>query len=882
MHHINNNSNNTQEQDNFPISIIHNEKALAWRPIMPAPEILTQLRLNEIIQKVANDKKDIPQNSNGKWQFATLYRYTGEHNIRLYYRLRFHLTDAINNPIKDETGKIIKTFRPLTYGSFGDGQPNWYMKNPPYLPLYHLNQIFEYPEKTIVFVEGEQTADSGDKLCGDKYIFTTTGGATSAKNADFTALKDRNILIIPDNDRAGNEYADTVAKLATKAGACSVYIVKLPKDKLPSGWDIADEFPEGITIDDLINSNIQTITPKTVKSDNEFSNSTPKTTKSNLQDQNTSLLGVLTIVEHGCRHNMIVRACGYLHNLGFHPQSILETLYKENALRFEPPLDREEIENTVYDVCNRYKPEKNIWQEQQTQWSPIISLSNLIPEVAEMTPDYVPELLRPYIINVCERLQVSIETVLPLLLSSVGGLIGNRIGVAPRKKDDWFEVPNIWAMIVLPSGSMKTAILKKALKFILELHDEMEEESKANLEQYKREMNEIKKNKNNQEFPDKPADSKLITNSISLPALIKLHTDNPHGIMNVQDELAYLLTMFLQPGHETDRSFFLTGWSGTESFSNVTISRGTDYVPHLCLSIIGCIQNDKFRELFKEFLINKNSRDGFLPRFQILLEPKISENWEEKDLPPDLVAEEKIREILYAISKAKFSDLGYKQYDLQTIDDFIVTRFTPEAQKLFDSWLFKQMNFIRSEGKNEDSLVIAYLSKIRKTFPSLALIFQLLNFFDPENEKKSLQVNEKNLLLALKHIEYYEKHARRLFETTPIVSYLAHDVIQKIQKGKIYEGMSVRDFHKKGWSKLKSDQETKPVFNLLQEHNYIRIEELQSGGRPSQIIRINPDIFTKNTDMVVINNNSGLDIPKTHQDTKKSTISNDLEGLGFE
>ena len=57
-------------------------------------------------------------------------------------------------------------------------------------------------------------------------------------------LARRDVVIWPDADSAGMEYALAVRDKANECGAAGVRILELPKS-LPSGWDLADTPPEG-------------------------------------------------------------------------------------------------------------------------------------------------------------------------------------------------------------------------------------------------------------------------------------------------------------------------------------------------------------------------------------------------------------------------------------------------------------------------------------------------------------------------------------------------------------------------------------------------------------------------------------------------------------
>ena len=66
-----------------------------------------------------------------------------------------------------------------------------------------------------------------------------------AAKADWSPLHGRTVVIWPDNDAAGAKYAADVARLVPGAK-----IVPVPAS-FPDKWDLADELPEGITLEAL-------------------------------------------------------------------------------------------------------------------------------------------------------------------------------------------------------------------------------------------------------------------------------------------------------------------------------------------------------------------------------------------------------------------------------------------------------------------------------------------------------------------------------------------------------------------------------------------------------------------------------------------------------
>ena len=78
-------------------------------------------------------------------------------------------------------------------------------------PLYNLHLLTKEPDKTVFIVEGEKCADVLTKL---GLLATTSGAAQSAKDANWQILAGREVMLWPDNDEAGLQYAkDVSAKL---------------------------------------------------------------------------------------------------------------------------------------------------------------------------------------------------------------------------------------------------------------------------------------------------------------------------------------------------------------------------------------------------------------------------------------------------------------------------------------------------------------------------------------------------------------------------------------------------------------------------------------------------------------------------------------------
>ncbi len=122
--------------------------------------------------------------------------------------------------------------------------------------LYNADLIANNPDAVIILVEGEKTADAGQNEVNAKTtVFTTwIGGANSIKNVDFTPLKNRKVILIPDHDteqkdrngniKPWNEQPGNLAMLniseIIKDSVNKLKWVSVP-ESYPHKWDIADK-----------------------------------------------------------------------------------------------------------------------------------------------------------------------------------------------------------------------------------------------------------------------------------------------------------------------------------------------------------------------------------------------------------------------------------------------------------------------------------------------------------------------------------------------------------------------------------------------------------------------------------------------------------------
>ncbi len=98
----------------------------------------------------------------------------------------------------------------------------------------------------VVLVEGEKCAQA---LIDTGIVATTAmhGANAPVEKTDWSPLAGKAVLIWPDRDKPGWEYADRASQAILQAGALSVTIL-LPPDDKAEGWDAADAIEEGFDV----------------------------------------------------------------------------------------------------------------------------------------------------------------------------------------------------------------------------------------------------------------------------------------------------------------------------------------------------------------------------------------------------------------------------------------------------------------------------------------------------------------------------------------------------------------------------------------------------------------------------------------------------------
>jgi putative DNA primase/helicase len=315
--------------------------------------------------------------------------------------------------------------------------------------------------------------------------------------------------------------------------------------------------------------------------------------------------------------------------------------------------------------------------------------------------------------------------------------------------------------------------------------------------------------------------------------LHEILAQNPAGVLVLRDELTGWLAGLDRLGREGERGFYLQAWSGDDGYAIDRIGRGSIYVPHVCVSLLGNIQPTRLRSYLSEVIAGGPNDDGLFQRFQILVWPDLPRKWKLVDRPANDTALQVVERVFQVLA------------DLSA-DDPVRMHFASDAQELFLEWWSELERKLRGDSALAPSLV-AHFAKYRSLMPTLAGLFELADrAAEGEGVSGETQISLQHARQAAAFCEYLEAHANRVYSC--IVSpqlRAARDLAGHIRRGALPATFTTRTVYLKGWTGLDEPEKAQAALRLLEDAGWVRRSTprvSESGGRPSELWNINPKV----------------------------------------
>ena len=479
-------------------------------------------------------------------------------------------------------------------------------------------------------------------------------------------------------------------------------------------------------------------------------------------------------------------------------------------------------------------------------WPAPRPLSAALADVCAFDPELLPEALRPWVVDLAERLQVPPDYPAAALTVMLAGTLGRRASIRPQQFDNWVVVPNLWGAVIGRSGVMKSPVLHAVMGPLRRRQALAMAVYESERDAYQRQLQKYPTQKRSRrprtatvaedceeraawdaEPPTPPVCTRYLVNEASIEKLHLILKENPQGVLYLRDELSGWIAQLDHRGRERERAFFLETWDGDGDFTFDRVGRGTVYTSHLCLSVFGGLQPARLRQYLADAVTGGAGDDGFVQRFQILVWPDVGPSWEDIDRLPDTRAERRVEEILDRLL-------------LISPEDPFRARFSAAAQELFGVWRKELEQKIR--GANLPPALESHLAKSRSLLPKLALIFHLAA--DGMEEEIPLVEAQR----AANFCTYLEAHARRVYGCVASLPLrLAATLGQQLRRGSLGNGFGVGDVYLQGWAGLDTAERARVAIGVLVDAGWVRPSSVP-GGRKESVGReeymINPAIFS--------------------------------------
>lgn len=752
--------------------------------------------------------RSVRARNDASWRLVDVAPYDGMDGAEIMQALRFEPADG-----------TAKEYRPISRGRDG----RWRMQDPPGpLPLYGLSHLGG--DELVLVVEGEKAAEAAREI--GLLATTSSHGAKAAGRTDWTPLSGRRVAILPDNDEPGQGYALDVARtLRGLDPLVDIRIVQLPD--LPEHGDVVEH---------IASLRARGLDERQIRKD------------------------ILARVE---------RASPYI---GLDVRGVSSATPSGGSVSAPPGTLENSQGASGASVGTHLAPTQKSRgasvgsvsgggaQSADFEFNELRELPSPLPPVPDFSFELLPAAIRGWIRDIAERMQCPAVFPAVAAIVALASLIGRKLGIRPKRRDDWLVVCNLWGMIIGRPGIMKTPPLEEATRPIKRLEVEakkaFDDAVKAQLaaslvskatkaEGQKAVRKALKKGQEEalavaKEFVGEddsgagPIRRRYVINDVTVEKLGEILNQNPNGVLLYRDELIGFLRGLDREGQEAARSFYLEAWNGIGRFTYDRIARGTIDIEAAIISIVGSIQPGPLGTYLTSTIRGGSGDDGLLGRFQLAVWPDVVPGWENVDRWPDARARDEAYEVFRALDELSADDVGAER-DKMDPGGVPFLRFTDEAQEEFDAWRARLEHRLRSG--DEHPAFEAHLSKYRSLIPSLALLFHVV---DVRRGRVGIEALRRSLALA----DFLEAHARRIYAVAiHAEAHAARALSKALEKGELQDGFTARDVYRRGWTGLTTTEEVHGAIDVLVDCGWLAELKVETKGRPKLSYAINPRIL---------------------------------------
>ena len=496
--------------------------------------------------------------------------------------------------------------------------------------------------------------------------------------------------------------------------------------------------------------------------------------------------------------------------------------------------------------------------EPEKPWGDPKALPDPLPSVMAYSSDLLPESIGAAVDDIAERMQCPPDFPAAAMLVALAALVGCRIGIRPRRYDDWLVVPNLWGAVVGRPSLKKSPAIATAETRIRAIEARERERlapdilssdvdamlSEAKIKSLKVDIGKAIKADNEPEARRlaesireieedcPPIPRRIITTDPTIEKLCDMLNEHRFGMLLWVDELVGWMRSLDREDKAGVRQQFLTLWNGQGRLNIDRIGRGETAVDSPCVGLFGCCTPGGLSDYVSAAMAGGRGDDGLMQRLQVAVWPDSPKEYRHVDRWPDSPARKKLAEVFEML--ADLEPIEFASVDEFDDGGIPWLRFDPAGQVVFDRWDSALQRRLRSDDLPE--ALESHLSKYASMVPSIALVLHLAS-------GDHGPVSGEAASLAVRWADYLETHANRVYSiATAPERQAALPLLRRLIDWPIGKPIRVRSIRENGWAFMSDTDSIEGTLDLLIEGGWVRaIENKPVTGRPTTDFVLHPE-----------------------------------------
>lgn len=561
---------------------------------------------------------------------------------------------------------------------------------------------------------------------------------------------------------------------------------------------------------------------------------------------------------------LFAAACKLVIDFDLSIDDALHVLQAEFNPRCEPPWSDAELRHKAEDADKkpgergRLVRDRNAAPGADDPWDDPKPLPEPLPQVMPYASDLLPKAVGDAVGDIAERMQCPPDFPAAAMLVAMAAVIGCRVGIRPRRFDDWLVVPNLWGCVVGRPSLKKSPAIATAEKRVRAIEardaarladalqsigtDELLAEArvksiKARIDKAMKTGDEATARTLAQEIAEietqaPPIPRRIITTDPTIEKLVDMLNVHRFGMLLWVDELVGWMRSLDRDDRAGVRQQFLTLWNGQGRLNIDRIMRGETVCDSPCVSLFGCATPGGIGDYVSAAQNGGRGDDGLVQRMQILVWPDSPREYAHVDRWPNAEARNQLVEVFETLA-----DLDPEQFaQRDQFDDgsgIPWVRFGADGQAIFDAWECSIQRRLRAGELVEE--LESHLAKYASMVPSIALVIHLaMGGRGP--------VSGSAASMAVRWAEYLESHANRLYGNCKAPErQVAEPLLRRLLDWPAGKPIRVRAIREKGWAHLTNSEAIKQALELLADHGWLRaVERKPETGRPTTEYILHP------------------------------------------